>query len=99
MKQQLNNPKYIKDINPNYEKEINRLRDKLGDTTEPISYSDLTQRLSNNDSVKNDSSISGPKLRKNEPEVYKTDTEKGMDKLKQQLNNPKKIDLSRIPKR
>ena len=35
----------------------------------------------------------------NEPELYKTDTEKNMERLRQQLNNPRKIDLSKIPKR
>ena len=35
----------------------------------------------------------------NQQEIYKTDTERGMDRLRQQLQNPQKIDLSRIPKR
>ena len=34
-----------------------------------------------------------------QPEIYKTDTERGIDRLRQQLQNPKKIDLSHIPKR
>lgn len=34
-----------------------------------------------------------------EPEVYKTDTERNMERLRQQLNNPRKIDLSKIPRK
>lgn len=34
-----------------------------------------------------------------EPDVYKTDTERNMERLRQQLNNPRKIDLSKIPLR
>ena len=33
----------------------------------------------------------------NDNDLYKTDTEKGLDRLRQQLDNPLKIDLSRIP--
>ncbi|MDE5888647.1 MAG: hypothetical protein K2H20_01360, partial [Bacilli bacterium] len=99
LKQQMPNPKFIKDLNPKKSNEISKLRDKLGDTSEPIPYKDLVSRLSN----KNDdeSSINGPKIKqdKQEPEVYKTDTEKRMDRLRQQLNNPQKIDLTKIPKR
>jgi hypothetical protein len=32
-------------------------------------------------------------------EPYRTDTERNMEKLRQQLENPKKIDLSKMPKR
>ena len=32
-------------------------------------------------------------------DLYKTDTEKRMDRLRQQLDNPLKIDLSKIPRR
>ena len=63
--------------------ELEKLRQNLGDTSEPISIKDLNQRLSQN----------------NNDDVYKTDTELGMEKLKQQLNNPKYIDLSKLPKR
>ena len=35
----------------------------------------------------------------NGEDLFKTDTEQRMEKLRQQLNNPTKIDLSRIPRR
>ena len=34
----------------------------------------------------------------NEPEPYKTDTERGLDNLQRQLDNPRKIDLSKFEK-
>ena len=40
-----------------------------------------------------------PSSPKTKDDVFKTDTELGMERLKQQLNNPQKIDLSQIPKR
>ena len=76
-------PKTQTDANINKENELSDLRNKLGDTTNPIQLSDLKKRLSLD----------------NEDEVFKTDTERGMERLKQQLNNPQKIDLSQIPKR
>lgn len=33
------------------------------------------------------------------PELYKTDTERGMENLRKQLENPRYIDLSKIPRR
>lgn len=53
------------------------------DTEKPITLGDLNKKLK----------------KKEEPETYKTDTEKNMERLRQQLNNPRKIDLSKIPKR
>ena len=53
------------------------------DTEKPITLGDLNKKLK----------------KQEEPEVYKTDTEKNMERLRQQMNNPQKIDLSRIPKR
>ena len=42
------------------------------------------------------SKTSGPKTKQ---DVYKTDTERGMERLRQQLQNPQKIDLTKIQKR
>lgn len=67
--------------------ELEQLRSKLGDTTEPISMRDLQQKLSQNT----------PKTKTDD--TYKTDTERNMEKLRQQLDNPRKIDLSSIPKK
>ena len=43
----------------------------------------------------------GRKMRdgKTNDDVYKTDTEKGMERLRKQLENPEKIDLSSVPSR
>lgn len=86
LKQQLQNPRKI-DLdalsNRKPEKEIEDLRSKLGDTSNPIKMKDLNDRLS----------------AKPKEEPYKTPTERGLDNLRKQLENPKKIDLSKLPKR
>ena len=90
LKQQLQNPKKIDldKLTPKNkpdqedEKELADLRNKLGDTSQPIKMKDLNNRLAG----------------KSE-EPYRTDTERNMEKLRQQLENPKKIDLSKMPKR
>ncbi len=89
LRKQLDNPKYIHDVNPKYNDDISNLRKNLGDTSSPISIKDLKDKLSPNN---------GPKTKpaKKEPEVYKTDTERGMENLRKQLDNPKYIDLSKI---
>jgi hypothetical protein len=76
LKQQLENPRYIDDYRDN--NELEKLRQKLGDTTEPMSMDDFNKRLSNED------------------DILKTDTEKNMERLKQQLENPRYIDLDKI---
>ena len=81
LRQQLENPRYIDQYRDNTE--IEKLRQKLGDTSEPITMQDLNQRLS----------------QKPQEDVYKTDTELGMEKLRQQLNNPTYVDLSKFSKR
>lgn len=62
------------------EKELQQLKNKLGDTSKPMTFSELYNKLNNND-------------------VYKTDTENNMERLRQQLKNPQKIDLNQIPKK
>jgi DNA-binding LacI/PurR family transcriptional regulator len=53
------------------------------DPSNPIKMKDLNNRLS----------------AKPKEEPYKTPTERGLDNLRKQLENPKKIDLSKLPKR
>ncbi len=71
------------------EKELEKLRQTLSD--KPISLSDLNKKMKE----ETPQEPSTPK----QPELYKTDTERGMDRLRQQLQNPQKIDLNRIPER
>ena len=98
LRQQLEKPKYIQDINPSVkQKELNDLRKKLGDTTGPITVKDLNNRLAQK--PEETVPVSQTQQTPNEDDVYKTDTERNMDKLKQQLNNPQYIDLSRFKKR
>ena len=75
-------PKQRNTDNDATEKELADLRQRLGDTSKPISMKDLNSRLSG----------------KTE-QPYRTDTERGMERLRQQLENPRKIDLSKMPKR
>ena len=71
------------------EKELEKLRQTLSD--KPISLSDFNKKMKE----ETPQEPSTPK----QPELYKTDTERGMDRLRQQLQNPQKIDLNRIPER
>ena len=82
LRQQLDNPTYISDLRDKKTNDLEQLRNKLGDTSKPIPFKELQDRLSDDSEKKED-------------DVYKTDTEKNMEKLRQQLNNPKYIDLSR----
>ena len=59
---------------------------------EPISIRDLQNML-----VKRNQNLNNQTNSNND--LYKTDTERRMDRLRQQLDNPLKIDLSKIPKR
>lgn len=71
--------------------ELTQFRDKLGDTSEPIRFADLKQRLSNNNVEQN---------KQNELPQWKKDVYDRFEPLRKQLeNNPRKIDLSKIPKR
>ena len=88
LRQQLQNPKKI---------DLDKLRSKLGDTSKPIKYSDLVKRvkgLNNNETPDNDRDN-----KSSSTELYKTDTERGMERLRQQLQNPKKIDLDKLRRR
>ena len=86
LRQQLDNPTYISDLRDKKTNDLEQLRNKLGDTSKPIPFKELQDRLSDDSEKKED-------------DVYKTDTEKNMEKLRQQLNNPKYIDLSQLSKR
>lgn len=78
LKQQLNNPQYVDQYRE--KEEVDDLRKKLGDTSEPMSLQDLNTRLSSKDNV------------------YTTDTERRLARLKQQVDNPQYIDLTKVPK-
>lgn len=89
LKQQLNNPLKI-DLS-NFEKQNNgnekeKLHKALGNTSEKMTVDDFNKRLMglNNN---------------NEKELYKTPTEQGIENLRQQLENPEKIDLSKFNKK
>ena len=89
LRQQLQNPKKI---------DLDKLRSKLGDTSKPIKYSDLVKRVKglNNDEITDNSQTID---RSSSTEPYRTDTERGMERLRQQLQNPKKIDLDKLRRR
>ena len=59
---------------------------------EPISIRDLQNMLAKRNQNLNNQTNSNNDL-------YKTDTERRMDRLRQQLDNPLKIDLSKMPRR
>jgi hypothetical protein len=70
------------------EKELSDLRKKLGDTSEPISFSDLNDRLTKKEPEK-----------EKQPESYKDEVEKMFQPLKDKLKNAPKIDLNQFKKR
>jgi hypothetical protein len=79
------------------EKNMERLKQQV---INPIKLSDIKTK----DGFKNISEPSndtGPKLKQQtskESELYRTDTERAMERLKQQLENPRKIDLNTVGK-
>ena len=86
------------------EHRMERLKQQLDNpiTLSDIKTGDAFKQFNNDTPI-----MSGPKTKQdvqepstqNPDNIYKTDTERGMDRLSQQLQNPQKIDLSRIPKR
>lgn len=89
LRKQLENPRKI-DLGKtdDNEKEIENLRNKLGDTSEPINIGDLNNRLSQEPTEETDSD-----------NLYKTDTERGLEQLRNNIANASKIDLDKIPKK
>ena len=59
---------------------------KFSKNKEPITFKDFNKNLQND-------------LKDKGEEVYKTDTERNMDNLRKQLDNPRKIDLSKFSKK
>ena len=87
LKKQLENPKKI---------DLDTLRHRLGDTSKPIKYADLVQKMSQNNEMSSKDNTETMSTIDKADNLYKTDTERGMDNLKKQLENPKKIDISKF---
>lgn len=98
-----NNPKTKDELfKTDTEKRIERQKQNLAN---PINLSDIKTK----DAFKTftqEPTQAGPKTKDDvakqtpiEPETFRTDTERGMERLKQQLQNPQKIDLSRFDKK
>lgn len=66
--------------------QLKKLRNTLSD--KPMSLKDLNKELNKSDT---EDSIG-------EPELYKTDTERRLNNLQRQLDNPRKIDISKFEK-
>ena len=77
------------------ERNIERAREMLKN---PITLSDLNGQKKSEPGPKLKPSAEKEKDRESEQEIYKTETERGMESLKKQLENPKKIDLSKFEK-
>lgn len=77
------------------EEEVEKDLNDVIDSGEQVSFNDLNKMLANN----GNNEIEEPEEENDEEELYKTDTERGISNLLKQLQNPKKIDLSKIPKR
>jgi len=77
------------------EKNLERLKQQV---INPIKLSDIKTK-NGFKNIQEPSLETGPKLKpqaKKKPELYRTDTERGLERLKQQLQNPKKIDLDKL---
>jgi len=87
-RQQMENPVTLSDIQKpnttnNNKERLEKLRQVLRD--KPATLSDLSKKMSEPTNNNND--------------VYKTDTERNMERFRQQMENPETIDLDKIPKR
>lgn len=86
------------------EQRMERLRQQLNN---PITLSDIKTGDAFKQFSNDTPTISGPKTKQDvlgtptskQPEIYKTDTERGLERLRQQLQNPKKIDLSKFERK
>ena len=86
------------------EHRMERLKQQLNN---PITLSDIKTDDAFKQFNRNAPVTSGPKTKQDvqepstqkQPEIYKTDTERGMDRLRQQLQNPKKIDLTQFQRK
>lgn len=86
------------------EQRMERLRQQLDN---PITLSDIKTGDAFKQFSNDKPTISGPKTKQDvlgtptskQPEIYKTDTERGLERLRQQLQNPKKIDLSQFERK
>lgn len=86
------------------EQRMERLRQQLNN---PITLSDIKTGDAFKQFSNDKPTISGPKTKQDvlgtptskQPEIYKTDTERGLERLRQQLQNPKKIDLSQFERK
>lgn len=82
--------------------EYEKLRQQLGDTSgKRMTMADLNRRLTQQPQQQQPTSVQKPvqSQTNSQPDIYRTPTEQGLDRLRQQLDNPRKIDLSKIPKR
>lgn len=95
-KDEKSGPKLKSDVfKTDTEKRMERTRQQLEN---PITLSDLKAQQGFKDQNVPSATPKGPVMKSNEPEPYKTPTERGMEKLRQQLDNPTKIDLSKFDK-
>ena len=86
------------------EHRMDRLKQQLNN---PIKLSDIKTDDAFKQFNRNTPVTSGPKTKQDvqepsaqkQPEIYKTDTERGMERLRQQLQNPKKIDLTQFQRK
>lgn len=83
------------------EKAMGRLKQQLDN---PITLDDMKKKDSfgklNKDVSQDEKTVNNkPNDNVDKTEVYKTPTERAMERLRQQLNNPQKINLDNIPKK
>lgn len=97
LRQQVQNKITVDDLLAKKAKETATIDQQSG----PKTKADLTQPQKPEQEPKEQHMTFGELTKKlqNGENLFKTETEQRMDRLRQQLNNPTKIDLSRIPKR
>ena len=82
------------------EKELKKRGERIrGQFTNPIKLSDLKngEVFKQFTDTNKPAPTTGPKT-KQDTKLFKTDTERGLERLKQQLQNPRKIDLDKVGK-
>lgn len=103
LRQQLKNPIKLSDIKTKqgFRTYNNNMQPQNGPKTKGTDDNVDVSNYNSNDMIQQTGSqnVSGNNNGQKSTELYKTDTERGMENLRKQLENPRYIDLSKIPRR
>lgn len=99
LKQQLDNPIKLNDLNTPNTTQYSQQKNASQIDNSKKDNDEITQLRNDLGDTSEPISMQDLNQRLSNNNIFKTDTEKRMEHLKQQLDNPKYIDLDKIPKR